>query len=125
MQDGRHYWVVDLPASVVREAAEKKWAYHTGRTEWWKVKLDEAEAALKELGIDFRSNAISGGYRTDVVIDPERQRRVNECREKVQSHNAAALEYEGFGRFLAMAEPGSVSLRPEDVVFFDLQPEKK
>lgn len=118
---GRESWSLEIRASVLAEAAGVKANFHLSRKAFWEGELEAAEKALKEEGIDFRSNAISGGYRTDVVIDPERQRRVNECRERMETHKRLFEEYDGYVRFLTFAGEREMSLRPDDITFFDLQ----
>lgn len=114
-------WKVKVPALQVVEAATERREHHINRKHWWENQLAIAEKDLRENGVEMREQPITGGNRLQAILDPERSRRVEECRAKVESHRQRAEEYQAYIHTLNLIikeGEGAVELGVSDVQFF-------
>ena len=117
----RSDWKVKVPALQVVAAAMEQQAHHLSRQEWWENQQAIAEKDLRENGVEMREQPITGGNRLQAILDPERSRRVEECRGKVESHRQRAEEYQAYIHTLNLIikeGEGTVELGVSDVQFF-------
>lgn len=100
MSIGRHTWQCWLPAKIVREAAEKKVAYHTERIDFWTGELEKA---------NFN--------------------HASECRVKLSDHQKLVTDFSSYVRLIQFIEQGIpfvdaknvvVSLDLKDILYFDI-----
>ncbi len=89
----RRDWGFLYRGDALVSACDDRIAYHTARLAWWEAERDRAEADFRETGIEFRDREMTSGHRVDPVFDPEKQRRLGECREKVRSHTDDVREF--------------------------------
>lgn len=119
----RQDWRLRLPASVVLEAAENRRDHHEQREAWWKGQQEDSEKDLRANGAELREQQITGGARLQMVLDPSRSARVEECRNKVAAHARSIAEYSAFVRALELlSESGdkSVEVGVGDIQYFGL-----
>lgn len=119
----REKWSARLPAKRVGLAASQRLGYHRGRATWWQNELEKAEADLRANGIELREMPITGGNRLQPMFDPQRQARVEECREKVRGHHQEADKYEAYVNALGIIGEhgdGTVEVDVADICYFEL-----
>lgn len=114
-------WKVRVPALQVVEAAMERHEHHRNRQEWWLKQQEIAEQDLRANGVEMREQPVTGGNRLQAILDPERSRRVEECRGKVDSHRQRVKEYQAYIHTLNLIikeGEGTVELGVSDVQFF-------
>jgi hypothetical protein len=120
----RESWEFVYRTTEVWAAAQERVAHHTARGSWWKSQLDQAEAALKEKGFEYRKSERSFDDSLVIIGDPQLATRAKECQSSITRHREKQQDYTAWVRALegkARREPDSeLTLRIEDVVFFGL-----
>lgn len=116
----RSQWRFAYQTEGLATAAKGRVEHHRERERWWRDELSKAEGDLRETGVEFREMPETGHVRLDAVLDPQKQRRVNESRTKVREHGKLAEEYEMYLRAFKL-NPGAVlELNADDIQFFGL-----
>jgi hypothetical protein len=105
---------------VLAQACAGRRAHHEGRREFWAAELEAAKAAFREAGVEFREHQVTGGTRLSAVMDPERQRRLDECQGKVTEHQQKTEEYDRWYRGFQANQGPHFTLDPEDIAYFGL-----
>jgi hypothetical protein len=118
----RNEWVFDYTTEEVRNAADRKVAYHRERLEAWEAEHQLVMDRVKESGLDIRARDVTGGKRHELVLDPELAKRLDECENKIAGHQRKRDEYELWFKVLNEADDlgESMALHHDDVVYFGL-----
>jgi hypothetical protein len=117
----RAEWVFTYRAEEVAAAAVRRRDHHRGRLDFWELAFEDADEKLRSEGVDFRDLEVTGGQRTEVVVDPQLMARVNECRVKIKMHTEKHDEYARWARALEGLPPSDrMSLHVNDIHYFDL-----
>lgn len=120
----RRNWKFSFKVADVLAAAEKKLDHHLQRITFWNDQLEKAQRDLKDKGAEFREQPVTGGSHVALVIDPERQNRVNQCASKKNQHQDQANEYTVWVRALRLSEQNAprsyIDLDAQDIAFFGL-----
>jgi hypothetical protein len=137
---GRAGWETLVMPEVVLKACEARITHEEDRLAFWKDEKLNAEAILKQKGIEFREMPVTGGNRMQLHIDPARQARVDECASKIHEHEHYLEEFQAYaaflrlhigpdpatlkhaGELLAPATARALSLSPHDVRYFGIKP---
>lgn len=116
----RRQWRFAYQAGKLVQPADGKREHHQFRARWWQGELEKAEKDLRQHGVEFREYQVTGGTQVNPVLDPTRQARVQECRQKVKDHEALADEYAIYARAFELNPGAELELDAEDVKFFGL-----
>ena len=111
----------DYTGETLAVACEKKRDHHEGRHAHWAAELEIARAAFKGAGVEFRDYSVTGGgIRTQALVDPLKQQRLDECSSKVTEHRAKREEYDRWARGFRANGDSHFALDPEDIAYFGL-----
>jgi hypothetical protein len=116
----RRQWRFGYQAGRLVRPADEKREHHRDRARWWQDELEKAEKDLRQHGVEFREYPVTGGTQVNPVLDPTRQARVQECRQKVKDHESLAEEYALYARAFELNPDVELELDAEDVKFFGL-----
>ena len=116
----------DFTVAQIGVACVSRLMHHEERLGVWCDALALAESDLRERGVEFRDQQVSGGARVDVILDPNRQRRVEECRGKVREHEHCLEGYRVTLLGLAQQNPDATyPCTVDDIVWLGLVEEEK
>lgn len=104
----------------ISEAATAECQYHTQRLDFWNKEYEIAVAKVKEKGVEVREYAVTGGMRTQIVLDPTLQSRMDECRSKIFDHRKAADDFQIQAAAYGTQSERAYELHPDDVIYFRL-----
>ncbi len=117
----RNSHLFQFSASQIHDAAKAEAEYHVQRTAFWKEEQKKAIAKAKEAGVEIREYDVTGGTNVEVVLDPSVSNRLQQCANKIRSHQGEAdrfqIEADAYGS--QMAEK-YYEVDPDDVVYFRL-----
>lgn len=116
----RTSWKFQYRGSALYRASQKLATYHQERRHFWENELTIAEDDLRTTGVDFREQQVTGGTRIDLVIDPPKQARVQECRNKVEEHKKLEEEFDTYARAFQLNPDVNLELDVSDMRFFEL-----
>jgi hypothetical protein len=105
---------------ALAEACGKRRDHHQERLAFWQSELEAAREAFKGAAVTFEDYPVTGGVRTQAVIDPGKQRRLDECQGKVTGHRDKAEEYDRWARGFTANADAVFALDPEDIAYFGL-----
>lgn len=110
----------DYTGAALGAACEKKRDHHEERLKWWEGELETAREAFKGAAVTFQEYPVTGGVRTQALIDPAKQRRMDECHAKVEEHRVKREEYDRWGRGFRANADAHFALDPDDIAYFGL-----
>ena len=116
----RREWKFQYPCSQLQEAAQKKRKYHAERLKWWEIEQKKVMKEVRAKGLDVREQQVTGGKRSEIVIDPTYQRRLDECCSKTEEHRELTNKYQTWERVFELNPTVSVDLDADDIQFFGL-----
>lgn len=122
----RDNWEFEYTASKLAEGAEKQKAHRLSRVLAWTEAKDKVMAEVKESGIEVSESAAadmksyhstqSAGPR--VTVRHDLQAKLTECHQKIESHRAAAAEYDGWVQVLTANPESRLKLTQSDWLYF-------
>lgn len=126
----RQNWKFNYTGQMVGDAAQAKRMHHESRLDYWKGEAEKAKSDLKENGVEVReydegisaSNSTRGGG-VQMIVDPEKQRRYQDCVEKVQRHLSMVSLYRSFENACLGNPTTMIPLTVDDIDFFALHGE--
>lgn len=117
----RHGWTVKVPAFALVTACDERLAYHKGRIEFWSKELARASETLKTEGIKIRTYEVSGGNRSEAVLDPTLSGRVSECEAALKSNKDSVNRFTAYRSLFTIAKDEMLDLAADDVLYFNLE----
>lgn len=122
----RDKWTFGFKISDVLAAARAKMDHHRSRIAWWDAKKEEVFAKIKESGLKVSESLVSQysktgypGASVDLEVDPDLQRKLDECVRKIGEHKAKADSYVAYVEVLSTRPGGDmIDLGVEDWQFF-------
>ncbi len=122
-------WEFECPSHRVLEGAIRQKTFRLSRVEWWKEAKEKVMAEIRENGIEINESiAAVRNYSTPLEFTPQinvrdhLQKQLLECHKKIQAHQDAADEYEGWIQVLR-ANPGQrLKLTQADWLYFFREP---
>lgn len=122
----RDEWEFEYTASKLAEGAAAQKAFRLGRVEWWKAAKAKVMAEVKESGLEISESVAAqiSNYSTNAVSGPQisvradLQKKLAECHQKIQSHQQAADEYDGWIQVLAANAEQRLKLTQADWLYF-------
>jgi hypothetical protein len=122
----RGSWEFEYTARDLAKAAEAQKTYRLSRVTVWEGKKDEVMQKIKDGGLTVHegvaaqlssySNSVRGG--ASVMVDPTLQTDLSECVSKIQDHQKAATEYDGWIQMLSANAEARLKLKYHDWMFF-------
>jgi hypothetical protein len=131
----RDEWTFRYRGKALLAATQAKIEHHDGRFVWWEKEKNTAETELREKGITIEmrerpgtrlvpDQAAFSAYAARgvpiVQLDPERQRHLQECHDKMDEHARRAQEYRVFARAFELNQDAELDLTVADIQFFGL-----
>lgn len=126
----REEWKFQYNAKDLALAAKVKRDHHKQRLEWWEQKQSDVIAEVKEKGLEV-SESIAMEYATSqfsgslgsargaqLVVKNDYQQKLNECNQKMRSHDGKVREYNGWLQVLEANDNQTLELDIEDYLFF-------
>ncbi len=111
----------DYTGETLAVACEKKRDHHESRQTFWAAEMETAREAFKGAAVQFQDYPVTGGgVRTQAVIDPGKQRRLDECTGKVDEHRKQREEYDRWARGFRANADSHFALDPDDIAYFGL-----
>lgn len=120
----RDEWEFEYTASKLAEGAAKQKDFRLGRAAWWKEAQAKVMAEVKESGLEVsESVAASISNYTQmagpqVMVRVDLQKKLSECHTKIQSHQQAADEYDGWVQVLSANPEARLKLTQADWLYF-------
>lgn len=120
----RDEWEFEYTASKLAEGAAKQKDFRLGRVAWWKEAQAKVMAEVKESGLEVsESVAASISNYTQmagpqVMVRGDLQKKLSECHTKIQSHQQAADEYDGWVQVLSANQEARLKLTQADWLYF-------
>lgn len=122
----RDKWTFGMKIGEVLAGAKAKRDHHNSRVAWWEAKKSEVFATIKEGGLKISESLVSQyaktGYATasvDLEVDPDLQKKLDECVRKIGDHRAKADSYAAYVEVLSTRPGGdTIELAVEDWQFF-------
>ena len=120
----RDEWEFEYTASKLAEGAAKQKDFRLGRVTWWKEAQAKVMAEVKESGLEVsESVAASISNYTQmagpqVMVRGDLQKKLSECHTKIQSHQQAADEYDGWVQVLSANPESRLKLTQADWLYF-------
>lgn len=116
----RNEHIFQFAGQQISAAAALEHQYHVGRVDFWTAEQEIAIAKAKESGVEIRELDVTGGKRVDVILDPTIGGRLQECANKIHSHQAAADRFQIEAAAYGTQPDRSYDLHPDDVIYFRL-----
>lgn len=121
----RDEWEFEYTASKLADGAEKQREFRVGRVAWWREAKERVMAEVREAGIEISesvaaqiSNYQTGSIGPQVMVRADLQKKLTECHQKIQSHQQAADEYDGWIQVLRANPEQRLKLTQADWLYF-------
>ena len=122
----RDEWEFEYTASKLAEGATAQKEFRLGRVEWWKDAKAKVMAEVKESGLEISESVAAqvSNYATSAMNGPQisvradLQKKLAECHAKIQSHQQAADEYDGWVQVLSANAEQRLKLTQADWLYF-------
>ncbi len=123
----RDEWEFEYTASKLAEGAAAQKAFRLGRVDVWTAAKEKVMADVKEGGIQVTESVAAGmssytnstqGFGPQIGIDPAFQKKLAECHAKIQAHQQAAAEYDGWVQVLKANAESRHKLTQADWLYF-------
>jgi hypothetical protein len=104
----------------IGDAAKAEYEYHGNRVIFWKKEQRDAIDKAKALGLEVSEYQVTGGVHAQMVINPTLQARINECANKIQTHQRAADAFQIEAAAYGTQAERVYQLHADDVIYFRL-----
>jgi hypothetical protein len=128
MTDGnRGEWEFDYTASKLAEGAKAQMAFRSGRAKWWSEKKADVMAEVKDSGVEVTESvaasisnyaSTTAGFGPQVTIRQDLVKKLAECHAKIEGHQRAAAEYDGWVQVLEANPEARLKLTQSDWLYF-------
>lgn len=122
----RDEWEFEYTAAKLAEGAKAQREFRLGRVAWWTEAKAKVMAEVKETGLEVNESmaASLSNYANTSMAAPQisvradLQKKLGECHSKIQSHQQAAGEYEGWVQVLGANSESRLKLTQADWLYF-------
>ncbi len=122
----RDEWEFEYTASKLAEGAKAQREFRLGRVAWWTEAKAKVMAEVRETGLEVSESvaaSISNYANTSMAapqisVRADLQKKLAECHAKIQSHQQAADEYDGWGQVLGANPESRLKLTQADWLYF-------
>ncbi len=90
----RHEWTFAYSIEELRQAAQAQLGRNQDRVSYWVQKKEEAEINLRENGVEFRDDQVTGGSQLNIMVDPDLRQRYDDARSKLRTYVNLVEEFE-------------------------------
>ena len=122
----RDEWEFEYTAAKLAEGAKAQQEFRLGRVAWWTDAKAKVMAEVKETGLEVSESvaasvinyANSSMAAPQIMVRADLQKKLAECHSKIQSHQQAADEYEGWVQVLTANAESRLKLTHADWLYF-------
>jgi hypothetical protein len=122
----RDEWEFEYTASKLAEGAAAQKAFRESRVAWWTDTYNAVMAEIKESGIMVTESSAVGiasyantkAIAPSASIDQRLQARLTEAHQKIQTHQQAVAEYDGWIQVLQANPESRLKLTQADWLYF-------
>ena len=122
----RDEWEFEYTASKLAEGAAAQKAFRLGRVTWWTDAKAKVMAEVKDTGLEVTESVAAGisNYVNtqmagpQIMVRADLQKKLAECHSKIQSHQQAADEYDGWVQVLGANPENRMKLTQADWLYF-------
>lgn len=123
----RAEWEFEYTASKLAEGAAAQKEFRLGRVAWWTEAKAKVMAEVKDAGIEVTESVAASisNYATTTQMDgpqirvrTDLQKKLIECHNKIQGHQQAAAEYDGWMQVLSANPESRLKLTQADWLYF-------
>ncbi len=120
----RDEWEFEYTARVLADGADTQKAFRESRVKWWTEQKEKLMAEVRESGLEV-SESVGAAYSNSTVgmgpkvtIKADLQAKLTECHNKIQQHQQAAAEYDGWVQVLGANPESRLKLTQGDWLYF-------
>lgn len=122
----RDEWEFEYTARNLAAGAKAQREFRLGRVMWWTEAKAKIMAEVKESGLEISESVAASisNYATSAMAGPQvmvradLQKKLSECHGKIQSHQQAADEYDGWVQVLDANPDNRLKLTQGDWLYF-------
>lgn len=123
----RDEWEFEYTAAKLAEGAKSQREFRLGRVAWWTEAKAKVMAEVKDAGIEVTESVAASisNYATTTQMDgpqirvrTDLQKKLVECHNKIQGHQQAASEYDGWVQVLSANPESRLKLTQADWLYF-------
>lgn len=121
----RDEWEFEYTAAKLADGALKQKEFRAGRIAWWTNAKQKLMTEVKESGIEVSesvgaslSNYTTAHQGPQVMVRADLQKKLTECHNKIQSHQQAHDEYDGWVQVLQANPESRLKLTQGDWLYF-------
>ncbi len=120
----RDEWEFEYTAAKLAEGALERRNFRGSRVTWWREQKETVMALVKESGIEVEESvgakfsSSSYGNQPRVVVRGDLQRKLTECHDKIEEHERAVKEYDGWVQVLNANPESRLKLTQDDWLYF-------
>ena len=123
----RDEWEFEYTASKLAKGAAAQQVFRLRRVAAWTAAKDKVMAEVKEGGIEITESVAAGmtnytnsstSFGPQIGINPAFQKKLAECHAKIQAHQQAADEYDGWVQVLTANSETRHKLTQSDWLYF-------
>ncbi|CAK0761321.1 conserved hypothetical protein [Gammaproteobacteria bacterium] len=118
----RDDWAFEYAALRLAEAAAAKREHHQQRLSWWKERKDDVIAEVHQITTEARANSLMSDEDSlgapPMLARNDLQRRLTECRDKLEEHDAKVREFDIWYRVLMENPETRLKLHHDDWLYF-------
>ena len=123
----RDEWEFEYTASRLAEGAAAQKEFRLSRVAVWTAAKEKLMAEIKDGGVEITESVAAGmssytnstqSFGPQVGINPAYQKKLAECHGKIQSHQQAAAEYDGWVQVLTANSETRHKLTQSDWLYF-------
>jgi histidinol-phosphate/aromatic aminotransferase/cobyric acid decarboxylase-like protein len=124
----RDEWEFEYTASKLAEGAQAQKEYRLSRVKVWTEAKAKLMAEVKESGLEVTESVaaamgstyanVRGAGGPTINVRADLQTKLQECHAKIQAHDQAAAEYDGWVQVLAANPESRLKLTQADWLYF-------
>lgn len=122
----RDEWEFEYTASTLASGAKDQKEFRLGRVQWWKDAKANVLLDIRESGLEISESVAAGisNYANTRIEAPQisvradLQKKLAECHSKIQAHQQAADEYDGWVQVLSANPESRLKLTQADWLYF-------
>lgn len=120
----RDEWEFEYTAAKLAEGAEAQKKFRLGKVAWWTEAKEKVMAEVKDAGIEVTESVGAGISNYTQMNSPQirvrtdLQSKLVECHNKIQEHQQAAADYDGWIQVLKANAETRLKLTHADWLYF-------
>jgi histidinol-phosphate/aromatic aminotransferase/cobyric acid decarboxylase-like protein len=125
ISEKRSAWTFEYTAARIAEGAAKQKAFRESRVEAWSKKKEALMQEVRDSGLEVSesagaefSNYTSAVRGPQLMVRSDLQAKLTECHGKIQQHQQAVAEYDGWYQVLLANPEARLQLTQQDWLYF-------